>query len=88
MEHTLFPREVTDDLPRVTLTGDEEARVEQHAGLVSYQPDKIVFRLHNGGLILEGESLYFSAYSAMEAIVRGHIAGIRLETDAHGGTKP
>ena len=33
-----FPREVVSSVPKVTATGNEMVLVEQHRGLVAYQP--------------------------------------------------
>ena len=46
MQHEFFPREVTSNVPRITLTGHERLHVEQHRGLIAYQPDEIVFAVN------------------------------------------
>ena len=74
----LFPREVTGDVPRVTMTGDEQVYIEQHKGLVAYQPEEVVFRVAGGLLTLQGQELRFHLYTAMEAMLVGRISGISI----------
>lgn len=75
-EQELFPREVTTDVPCVTLTGREKLHVEQHRGLVAYQPDEICFRTACGLLRVTGTGLRFSMYTGAEAIIGGQITGV------------
>lgn len=77
MDHsTLFPREVTGDAPRVTLTGDDQVYVEQHKGLIAYQPEEVVFRVAGGRLTVQGANLHFRLYAAMEAMLIGQVSSI------------
>ncbi len=77
-DRTLFPREVTSDVPRMTLTGHELLHVEQHKGLVGYQPNEILFRTSGGMLRIAGDGLRFSTYTAGEAIIRGRIDSVGI----------
>lgn len=79
-ENTLFPKEVTSHVPRMTLTGQELLHVEQHQGLLAYQPEEIRFRTSVGMLIVTGQSLRFRMYSAGEAIISGEIDGISVQS--------
>ncbi len=74
----LFPREVTSDVPRMTLTGHELLHVEQHRGLVGYQPEEILFRTACGMLRVEGAALQFRTYTAGEAVIAGHIGSVTI----------
>ncbi|MBQ7848702.1 MAG: YabP/YqfC family sporulation protein [Clostridia bacterium] len=77
-EQELFPREVTTDVPCVTLTGREKLHVEQHQGLLSYQPDEICFQTSSGMLSISGSDLSFRMYTKKEAIIGGSITGITV----------
>lgn len=80
MLHTeLFPKEVTSDLPRMTLTGRELLHVEQHKGLVGYQPEEIVFRTSSGMLHVKGRTLCFRMYTAGEAVITGSIDSVGIQ---------
>ena len=81
-----FPREVVSDVPRVTATGNEMVMIEQHKGLVAYQPDEVVFRTASGLMTIRGSELRFRRYAAGEALLIGHIDGISLT--GRGGERP
>ena len=74
----LFPKEVVSDLPRVTVTGSERVHVEQHKGLIAYQPEEVVFRVASGRLTVSGKELRFRLYSAGEAILTGHVDSVAM----------
>ena len=73
MHQDIFPREVTSNVPRVTLTGQEQLHVEQHRGLIAYSTEEIIFRTAVGLLRTSGAELRFSLYTAGEALVNGRI---------------
>ncbi len=76
MQKELFPREVTSNVPRITLTGREQVHVEQHRGLIAYNPEEIILRTSVGLLRMTGQNLRFSLYSAGEALIVGQIASV------------
>lgn len=75
-EHELFPREVTTNVPCITLTGRERLHVEQHRGLIAYQPQEICLRTACGLLKVTGDGLCFRMYTGAEAIVSGKIESV------------
>lgn len=84
----LFPKEVVSDAPRVTLTGAERVQVEQHKGLIAYQPEEVVFRVAMGRLTVRGEGLRFRLYTAGEAVLTGRIDGVSLGGQGGGAQSP
>ena len=52
--------------------------VEQHKGLIAYQPEEVVFRTASGLLTIRGSGLRFKRYTAGEALVTGRIEGISM----------
>lgn len=78
LERPLFPPEVTGTAPRITLIGKQEARVEQHQGVLLYQSGCIAFKTACGQLTLTGRELRFLTYTAQEAAVGGEITGVTL----------
>lgn len=85
MEPKLFPREVTSDLPRITLTGNERVQVEQHKGLVTYLPEEIVLLCSQGKIRVAGQGLQMKRYTTAEAVIVGEISGVWVED---GGARP
>ncbi len=79
MQKELFPREVTSNVPRITLTGCERVHIEQHKGLIAYSPEEIVLRTAVGLLRMTGQELRFSLYSAGEALIVGRIGSVGYE---------
>ena len=75
---TLFPKEVVSDMPRITLTGSERVHVEQHKGLIAYQPEEVVFRVAPGRLTVSGQELRFRLYTSNEAILTGHVDSVAM----------
>jgi len=85
MEPKLFPREVTSDLPRITLTGNERVQVEQHKGLMTYLPEEIVLLCSHGKIRVAGQGLQMKRYTRAEAVIVGEISGVWVED---GGARP
>ena len=74
----LFPREIISNLPRVTMTGQNLVYIEQHQGLVGYQPQEVSFRTSCGRLNIVGEDMAFRLYTATEAMLEGKVTGLSL----------
>ncbi len=75
----IFPREVVADIPRVTLVGNESLWIEQHHGLVGYQPEEVALRTSSGLLRVTGGGLRFRMYSSQEAMLCGRIDSVSFE---------
>lgn len=80
MHAELFPREVTSNLPYVSLTGHERLHVEQHQGLLDYAPDSILLRTSCGLMRIDGAGMRFAMYNAGEATITGHIDSVSFQT--------
>lgn len=74
----LFPKEIISDMPRVTMTGSERVHVEQHKGLIAYQPEEVVFRVASGRLTVTGQELRFRLYTSGEAILTGRVDSVAI----------
>lgn len=79
MRDTLFPREVTSNVPRLTLTGHERLHVEQHRGLIDYAPEHIVLRSSCGLIRISGAGMRFDLYSSAEAMITGRIDSVTFQ---------
>lgn len=73
------PPEARNDTPRVVLSGQEEALIEQHRGLFSYESRCVRVRVKEGVLAVTGENLLISHFGAQDLVIRGKIAGVTLE---------
>lgn len=79
MQGGLFPREVTSNVPRITLTGREQLHIEQHRGLIDYAPDLIVMRTSIGLMRVMGCGMIFRLYTEGEAMVTGQIISVSFD---------
>ena len=79
MQKDLFPREVTSNVPRITLTGHERLHVEQHKGLIDYEPENIVLRTSCGLMRVAGAGMRFNLYTAGEALIIGRIDSVAFQ---------
>ena len=79
MRNELFPSEVTANVPRITLTGHERLHVEQHRGLIDYEPDNIILRTSVGMMRIAGAGMVFRLYTAAEAVVTGRIDSVAFQ---------
>ncbi|MBE5768191.1 MAG: hypothetical protein E7333_01175 [Clostridiales bacterium] len=82
MAHPFFPNEVISDIPRIILTGDQRFLIEQHKGLTTYQPTRVVFRSGAGRVQVTGSDMRLKRYTASEAVVIGRIDTVTVG-DAH-----
>jgi len=78
-KEAFFPAELWQDLPHITLTGGQLLHIEQHHGMVSYQPNQIVFDTSRGMLTVMGESLHVRKYTSTEAQLVGQIDAVLLK---------
>lgn len=81
MQQGIIPKEVTSNVPLITLTSHEQLHIEQHQGLVDYEPDNIVLRSACGLIRIAGAGMVFRLYTSAEAIIVGRIDGVAF---AHG----
>lgn len=78
MLERVFPAEVARGIPCITLRGTQSVCVEQHQGLIGYQPEEIVFRTDCGLVKITGQGLRFTVYTAEEATIEGVISGVNM----------
>lgn len=76
MHEPIFPKEVTGQVPRITLTGREQLHVEQHRGLIDYTQEHIVLRTRVGPMRIVGAGLCFRVYTAQEAVIQGRVDSV------------
>lgn len=79
MHDELFPKEVTSNVPRMTLTGHERLHVEQHKGLIDYSEESIVLCTACGLMRIVGAGMRFSLYTAAEALIVGRIDSVSFQ---------
>ncbi|MGI6558740.1 MAG: sporulation protein YqfC [Limnochordia bacterium] len=73
-----LPKEVTLDLPRMSITGHDHLTVENHKGILEYGPERIRIGLAGGEMIIDGVDLHLAALCREEAVIHGPIRSIRF----------
>ncbi len=75
-----MPAELLDGVSRLTLTGGENVRIEQHRGILTFSPELVEVR--SGGklrLRLRGETLRIEGMDREELLITGRIHTVELE---------
>lgn len=74
-----LPGDVMMNVSRITLVGGAQMLLENHRGLVAYNPSSITFDLPDGAVTIEGEELSIGTISAEEVTVSGRIVVLRFQ---------
>jgi len=72
------PRDIVLDLPRITITGNVQMIVENHRGIVEFNPSFIRLRTGTGELRIRGENLKIAWALREEIVIDGRILGLEL----------
>ncbi len=73
-----LPKDILLDLPRITLLGNLRLVIENHRGLIQYDPAQIRVCLEKGEVILQGSNLNISLISGEEIVVDGQLKGVEF----------
>lgn len=71
-----IPPEVLVNVPRVEVVGHLQFRVENHRGLVAYEPHRVVLRIPDGHLIVTGRDLVIGWIDHGELLVTGQVRSL------------
>lgn len=71
-----IPKDLSDGAVLVSLTGQEEAYVENYKGIIEYTSSRIILQTKKCKLEILGKHLYISYYTNEEMKVTGHIEQI------------
>ncbi|MDP2857013.1 MAG: sporulation protein YqfC [Bacillota bacterium] len=74
-----LPGDVVLNLPRVTIVGNALVTVENHRGLVRYDPGSITIGAGGFQIVVEGESMVIGTVEAETITIRGTIARVGFE---------
>ncbi len=70
--------DVTKDLSKLVLNGDEEIICGGYKGLIEYSPEEIKINLKGKSLSIEGEKLMIKAIESEEIVISGVIKSIEF----------
>ena len=74
-----LPGELLGDVPRLTLTGNGQALVENHRELLSYTEEAVEVGCGRLRLRIRGEGLQLRAMDREELLVTGRIFGVEVD---------
>ncbi|MBQ9944361.1 MAG: YabP/YqfC family sporulation protein [Clostridia bacterium] len=79
----MIPAEMKGEKSRVVIWGRQEALVEKHRGLISYETEQILFRVKGGQVYIKGTNLVITSFGVYDAVVQGNITQVQL-TEGEG----
>lgn len=65
-------------LPLVEIAGTERVLIENHQGVVCYEPSVIQVKTKHGQICVEGQSLELSCMTRGKLVIHGQIARVTL----------
>jgi sporulation protein YqfC len=68
-----LPPDVTLDLPRMTMIGNQRLVIENHRGLIHFSNEHMKLAIHSGVLELHGSELMIRTISTEEISIEGQI---------------
>jgi sporulation protein YqfC len=68
-----LPPDVTLDMPRLTLIGNQRLLIENHRGVIHFTNEELKLEIHNGVIELLGSGLMISTISLEEILIEGRI---------------
>lgn len=74
----LIPAEMKGEKSRVVLLGRQQALVERHRGLISYETEGVLFRVKGGRVCIKGKNLVITSFGVYDAMVQGEISEVQL----------
>lgn len=68
-----LPPDLTLDLPRITLIGNQSLMIENHRGLIHFSSEQLKLAIHNGIMEMNGSSLTISTITSVDISIEGRI---------------
>lgn len=72
-----IPKDLVLDLPKITIIGRNEVYLENHRGIIEYQPNRLRINLTRGFLEIEGSDLEIKALMADEISINGQVNSVK-----------
>ncbi|MFC4305582.1 sporulation protein YqfC [Cohnella boryungensis] len=73
-----LPQDVVLDLPRITMIGGLQVRVENHRGILHFSPQNLRLAMDGGEMEVTGQELTIRNIGQEEVFVEGKIMGVQL----------
>ena len=73
-----LPKDVVLNLPRISVVGDVQLLIENHRGLLEYDPDHVLVGMNEGRLLIRGRDLILGVVHADEMTITGQLTSIEF----------
>lgn len=74
-----LPKTIYFHQPRIVLQGDGQLYLENHLGILLYEPKQVIIRCQGGEIIIDGENLSIALITDEEIYLQGKIRQVRYE---------
>lgn len=71
-----LPKEITLDLPKISIIGNIQTLIENHKGIIEYNPERIRVNSSIGVIRIDGEDMNLRNIGSDDIIITGKIMGI------------
>jgi len=71
-----LPKDITLDIPKITMIGAESVTIENHKGIISYSDNQIRINTGSGILTISGQKLAIKSIIQEEIIITGQLNNI------------
>lgn len=75
-----LPKEITLNLPLITLLGKEEMTIENHKGILVYDDNNIKVSTKIGTLIIDGKNLELKQLTGEILVILGEISNFKINS--------
>ncbi|NMA94872.1 MAG: sporulation protein YqfC [Clostridiales bacterium] len=73
-----LPKEITLDLPKISLIGNIQCLIENHRGIIEYSKERIRVNSSMGVIRIDGEDMNLRNIASDDIIIIGHIESIEF----------
>ena len=74
-----FPKEIMLDLPRITITGDNEIDIENHKGIMLFEEDEVKINSKAGFIVIKGSRFEILFIGGTTISIGGNFKSITYE---------
>ncbi|WP_303861815.1 sporulation protein YqfC [Alkalibaculum bacchi] len=74
-----LPKEITLNLPKVTMVGSTQIRIENHKGIIEYSESKIRVNSKIGIIVITGKNLFIRNIIKEEVLLEGKLESVQID---------
>jgi len=74
-----IPQDIVLDLPRITMLGNKQLLIENHKGIIEYNPSLVRIKLNQGELIVAGKDLTLGDLQIEQILVEGTVEDVKYD---------